>query len=473
MQKTAILRASAWSILAEISAKVVGPFSFLLLASLLGPSDFGTVAVGTAILGFTNVITDFGLSKIIIQQNGDAAYMEQLERACTWLNVLLGVFFCVSIIVFSGPLAVLFGQPRAAGVVAAMGLSALFFSLNSVQLSLLKKQLQFKKLFYLRLVTVGAPLFISIPLAFSGAGYWSIVAGQLSASFLVVIILWRRAFFSSFKTVNFSLLKKVMSLSAWVTIEQVFIWLLILFDTWVIGRHLSNESLGIYSISRTLFYASITLSLGAIMPVLFSYFSRISNQSVLKRDTLLAQKLSFALVGFMGMGVFMFSPLIEKVFFSSEWQGVAEVTGIIFLLMGVNYFNFPVVEALRSRGLFRQLALINVIAISISLPVLYYTSFSGLITYVWVRCALLFLAYPLVFYHSKRQLGISFSDCLWNSKNTLVSLGLLSLYQLLTGVLQLNQIIIYSLSLIVFLITLLVNLNLEKDVVKKIFSFKT
>jgi len=473
MQKASVIRASAWSVTAEISAKVVGPVSFLILAKLLTPADFGTMAAANSLLGFTAVLTDMGISKVIIQKNGTSEYLKRIEHAGLWLNVALGAFFSAVIVLFSGELARLFGQPHASAVIAVLSLQVLLTSLSSIRLALLRKELKFKSLFYLRIVYITTPLAVSLPLAFAGAGYWSMAGGQLAAAGCILVMAWRGEKIRSFLTVDIKALRSILPDSTWITVEQVAIWTLLMADAFFIGRLLSPSDLGVYSLSRTLFYAAITLSLGAIMPVLFSYFSKISDVSVLKKNVLLSQRFSFLLVALMGMAVFLFAPLVEQVFFSSNWKGLAAVTGTIFLFMGISYFTFSIVEALKSRGLFRPPAINTAVCVLVSLPVLYYSVSFGLVTYVLVRCILQFLQFPAVFVLSGRHLGISFADCLYNCRYMLGSICFILLLRFLIPAIPSNQLIIYVLYLIALIVVLLINVSLEKAILRKLFVPKT
>jgi PST family polysaccharide transporter len=78
-----MLHAFKWSVLGEIAARTITPLSFLLLARVLLPEDFGIAAAGTVVISFSQIFSDAGLGSALIQQqelhnkNADVAF---------WLN---------------------------------------------------------------------------------------------------------------------------------------------------------------------------------------------------------------------------------------------------------------------------------------------------------------------------------------------------------------------------------------------------
>jgi len=429
-EKGKIISASWYSILSELVAKVVGPIGFLILTRLLSPNDFGIVAIATTILNFIYLLSDLGVGNVIIQERGTPQFLSKINNVGFWFSGLLGLILSLFIILFSVSLAKFFKEPKSSLVISVMAIQIVFYSLSTVQNALQKRALNFKFLFYLRLITVVVPLIISIPLAFNGFGYWAMVWGQVLGSFLTTSVLWYNSKWKPSFTFDYSILKKILSKSIWSTVEQISLWVPIVLDTYLISNYLSSRELGMYSTSKTLFTSAVMLSLGAILPVLFSTYSAINDDEFYYRKiVLLSQKIVFGIAAFMGTGIFIFSELIEKIIFTSNWSGISEIFGIIFLIMGLAYFNSVIVEGLRAKGYFRVVAINTAICILVETPLLFLSIKYGIIVYVIVRSMLLYLLYPGVFVYSKKFIKISFLDCIKNSKYAILSfLGILSSY---------------------------------------------
>ena len=412
-----------WSIASEIIAKVIGPLGFILLTKVLSPSDFGIVAIASTILGFVYIVSDLGIGKVIIQENSDKNLLHEIYNGAFWMNTLMGIILASLMFMFSKNLALIFGNVESSSVIKIMAVQAIFYSLSALQLADRKKNFDFKFLFYLRLITVVTPLLISLPFAFAGFGYWAIVWGQVLGAASSTISLWIKSEWKPSIRFRIVGLKDLLIKSGWNSIEQIFIWLPIAVDTFFISKNLSPKELGMYSTSKTLFSTAISLTLGAIMPVLYSHFSNIKFDEIrFKTTVLFSQKVIFFLSSFLGLGVFIYSNLIEKIIFNNKWNGISNIFGIMFLILGFEYFFAALVEGLRSKGYFKITALNSFIVTFISIPILFYSISLGLVFYVIVRSLLLLLIAPTIFYFSKKHIKIGFYDCLLNCKYILYSI---------------------------------------------------
>ena len=75
MQQEGVLKKSIesgkWMTLGYIFQKIIGLFSFLILARLLAPADFGVIAIVLLLPKFLQSTTETGLTSAVIQKGGD------------------------------------------------------------------------------------------------------------------------------------------------------------------------------------------------------------------------------------------------------------------------------------------------------------------------------------------------------------------------------------------------------------------
>ncbi len=427
-QKT--LSGILWTSAGEIIVKFISPVSFLVLASILSPSDFGVVAIATTVLSFVNIVSDLGTGKVLVQLKCGP---DEFKNYCTtafWFNIVMGIVLFLIIFCFSDLISDYNNQPEAAPVVKVMSLQVIFTSMSIVQTAIMNREMNFKTLFFIRLITVAVPALVSIPVALLGGGLWAIVCGNLAGSFFHMAALW---VYSSWKP-NFAfykdLLYNIFSKSLWSTLQQIVVWIPIAFDTYLLSNYLSSSALGLYTTSRQLFQSVSMLIMGPMLTVIFSSLSKIDDNKIFKSAALYAQKTLFSIASFMAIFVLFYSDIIAQVLFSDKWEGIGDVLAVIFILMGFETFYSIIVEALRSRGFFRELALNNLISVLISLPLVFYGAKTGLIAYTVIRCLSLYLCYFGVFYYSRRYFDITFWDCVKNSRYTIFSIlmSFVSLY---------------------------------------------
>ena len=181
------LRAGALATVARGVNAVVQIGSVILLARLLSPEDYGLVSMVAAIVGFASVVVDLGTRDATIQR---ARVTRGEMSALFWITIAVGVGFAVFVIA-SGPLiARLYSEPRLTAIALASSLSIVMSALTCQHYALLRRAMMFREL---AVVEVGASLIgagSAIAMAFSGFGYWALVARPIVASSVTVLGVW-------------------------------------------------------------------------------------------------------------------------------------------------------------------------------------------------------------------------------------------------------------------------------------------
>ena len=177
---------ASWSAVSTLGAQVVQFGASLLLARLLTPGDYGTMANVYVITGFAILFFELGLSSAVV------ALREPTERDLStafWINALGGLVFTV-VLAASGPLvADFFDDPRMTVLTPVVGLTFLF-GLGSVHNALLQRQLRFKTVAFISVTASMVGLVTTVVLAALGAGVYALAVGPIVTSALSSILSW-------------------------------------------------------------------------------------------------------------------------------------------------------------------------------------------------------------------------------------------------------------------------------------------
>lgn len=153
-----------------------------------------------------------------------------------YMMLLLSKYICWHYIIFGGfsffkRTRIIYSQPQSDSVIKVMSVQILLYSLCSVQNAIRKRNLDFRFLFYIRLITICSPLLIALPIAFSGGGYWAIVLSTIAGSLLNTVVLWVKSKWKPILYINWHMIYRVIGKSIWNTIEQICVWIPVCFDT--------------------------------------------------------------------------------------------------------------------------------------------------------------------------------------------------------------------------------------------------
>ena len=405
-----------WSTAGEIIVKFISPVSFLVLTHLLSPSDFGIVAVATTVLMFVNIVSDLGTGKVLIQLKCNDSEFDKYCNASFYFNIIIGICLFLIVFIFSPEIAIYNNTPQAEPVIKVMSVQIVFYALSTVQLAIKNRDLKFKTLFYIRLMTVAAPVLLSIPIAILGGGLWAIVAGSVSSSLFQTIVLWVTSDWKPKYQFKKAYLKSILSKSIWNSLHQILVWVPIGLDTYLISNFISSDGLGLYTTTRSLFTSFSGLILGPILPVIYSSLSKVKENKQFSEVAYFSQKILFSIASVLSLIVFVYSDIITEILFNNQWLGISKLIQIVFLLMGLEYFNSILLEALRAKGRFKELAVINLLSLLIVCPLLYCAASRGIYFYTLIRCLCLYVPFIGVFYFSKKYCEVSFSRCVFNNR---------------------------------------------------------
>lgn len=325
-----VARATKWSGITEIIAKLVTPISSMVLARVLTPEAFGVVATIVMVISFAELFTDAGFQKYLIQHEfRDQDDLEKSTNVAFWTNLMFSLLLWVIISVFANPLAELVGSPGCGMVLVIACVSIPLEAFSSIQLALHRKNLDFKTLFKVRIASLLVPLVFTIPIALYLRSYWALVWGMILQNFLNAILLayyskWKPSWFYSYLK-----LKEMLSFTIWSLVESVSIWLTGYVDVFIVGTLLSQYYLGLYKTSIALVGQITGLVTAATTPVLFSSLSKLqNNEEEFKKLFLTFQKFVSVPIIPLGVLIFCFSDTITQIALGGQWKEAAHFIGL-------------------------------------------------------------------------------------------------------------------------------------------------
>jgi O-antigen/teichoic acid export membrane protein len=380
-----------WSFLSELSSKAVQPLVFIVLARLLTPEDYGVVASATMVISFSQIFWEAGMSKSIIQYQGDR---NTAANVGFWINIFLGVFVAFILVVTSDVIAKsIFHDIRVSLVLKVMSLQVFLSAFSSIHTALLQKDMNFKSLFWVRLSTVTIPGIFSIPLALYGFGYWALIIGTLVGQLIQLFILWKISSWRPSLHFNFSIAKRLGKFGGWVALSGLLSWFYIWVDSLIVGIHLGSKELGIYRIGNTFVMMIFGFLFGPVIPVLYSYFTNIQNDTFLLKNILtkVIRILTFISIPISFL-IAINSNLISIIIFDLEWNGIGIVISILALMHGFSYVVSANGEAYRAIGKPSYETIINFYSIPIYLLAYWLSIQYGLKIFLLTRFCLAFSA---------------------------------------------------------------------------------
>ncbi len=325
-----VVSATKWSTVTEIAAKLVSPITTMVLARLLTPADFGVLVTATMVISFSEIFTDAGFQKYIIQRKFSSdKELKDTTTVAFWSNFAMSVLIWLIIVLFSSQIAELVGNPGRGNVIAISCVCIPLAAFSSIQMALFKRKFDFKTLFFVRIIGILIPIVVTIPLAFFTRSYWALIIGMIALNASNAIILTLKSEWKPRLFYDWTIFKGMFSFSFWSMIEAISIWLTSYIDLFIVGKLLNEHYLGIYRTSMSTVGQIMSLITAATTPVLFSALSRLQdNESEFRRLFFRFQKTVGLLVIPLGVGIFLFSDLITDILLGHQWLEAANFIGL-------------------------------------------------------------------------------------------------------------------------------------------------
>lgn len=242
--KTRSVQSGTITMVAQIVKFLLHLGSTVILLRLLTPSDFGLVAMVTAVIGFVGRFKDIGLSMATIQR---AKINHDQISTLFWINLTLGVTLMLLTAALAPAIAWYYGEARLMWITLVLATAFVFGGLTIQHQALVRRHMHFG---YLALVQIAAMLIgvvIAIVSALLGAGYWALIMMQLGTGITTCIGVWLFCRWRPGRPVRTSKVRDMLSFGGNLTGFNVVNYFTQNLDKILIGRYCGSVSLGLYS----------------------------------------------------------------------------------------------------------------------------------------------------------------------------------------------------------------------------------
>ncbi len=321
------LRGLTWSFASQLGRHIIKFAGTIVLAHLLAPRDFGLIAMTWVAMGLTSILAEMGLGSALVQARD--VDDDQLSSVL-WLNLACGGTAALLMLASAPWITRLYREPALAPIVGVLSATLLINSACVVPIALLTRNLDFKALAKIEVLSAAVSGPAAVALAALGCGIWSLVGQSLIAAIVTAAASW---YFSSWRprmVFHGNSVRRLMSFGVNLTAEVGLNFLTRNLDNFLIGMALGPTAVGVYS--RAYLVMLFPLIAVARVPnrVLFPALSRIQDDPRRVKTVFLKVSRAVALITFpMMMGLFVVVPEFVIVAFGRQWTGMIPLVRIL------------------------------------------------------------------------------------------------------------------------------------------------
>ncbi|MEE2000427.1 lipopolysaccharide biosynthesis protein [Alkalimonas sp. MEB108] len=313
--------------LTRFGVKSIGLVSIIILARLLAPEDFGLIAMATAVYGFIELFSSFGLNTVLIQRKSTSN--DDYNTAWTF-KLLFGIITAVLLVLIAPYAAFYFDDPRLKNLIYLISITALFNGFSNVGIINFQKDLNFRKEMKFQIIPKFINFFVIISLAFTLRNYWALAIGIVFGSFISFIASYLMHPYRA--RLSLKSARSLMSFSKWLIVNNALTYAGDKLISLVIGRMLGASSVGFYSMTNEI--ASIpTVEIAApINKASFPVYSKLQdNDAQLRNAYLNTISLSSSITMPAAVGIALIAPYLIAVALGDTWMEAVFLMQILAL----------------------------------------------------------------------------------------------------------------------------------------------
>ncbi|MBK7978533.1 MAG: lipopolysaccharide biosynthesis protein [Ignavibacteriae bacterium] len=297
-----------WNVLKIYGKAGINIIVGVILARLLPPSDFGLVGMTVIFTGLADLFSTLGMGSSVIKLK----FLSDTHiYIATLTTTLLGIIIFFIFYLLSPIIANFYNEPRLLSILRILSLVFILKGMSTVSYSLIMREMDFKSILKIELVSfIFGYSLITIVLALSGFGVWSLVIGRIASVVVSNIQTQIRKPIQLKLVFSKKEFNELFAFGSGVSISKLLNYIASNIDYLIIGKFLNSFQLGLYQRSYNLMTLPISQMSGSIYSVLFPAFSAVQDD---------VQKLRTAYLRTIKTVVFILYPLLTMFYIGGEY----------------------------------------------------------------------------------------------------------------------------------------------------------
>lgn len=330
-----------WSAIQKIGTMGISFISNIVLARLLSPDDYGCIGLLAIFIVIAEVFVNGGFASALIQKQ--EPNKEDYSTVFFW-NIFISCIFYIILFISAPFIASFYKIPLLASVLRVQGIILFIHAFSIVQLNILRKQLEFKKMSIIQVIAATISVVFAIILAYKSLGVWALVVQQILNALIVAIVLWITSQWKPSLCFSLKSFKELFAYGSFLLLSDLLNSVYDNIQSLIIGRKYSSSDMGFYTQARkleTIPTQSISYVVGLVT---FPVYAKLQDQ---KNQLYVAVKKSLSSMNFLNFPLMILLIVIAKplfiLLFSDKWIDsvpyfqILCLSGLANCLQSVNY----------------------------------------------------------------------------------------------------------------------------------------
>lgn len=349
-----------WRFAERCGAQFVSFIVSIVLARILAPEDYGTIALVTVFTTILQVFVDSGLGTALIQKK-DADDLD--FSSVFYFNFIICLILYVGIFIAAPYIAIFYNDTTLIPVIRVLSLTIVMSGVKGIQQAYVSRNMLFKKFFF---STIGGTIFsafLGVGMACAGFGVWALVAQQLSNTTIDTLILWITVKWRPKKKFSWKRLKELLTFGWKLLVSSLLDTVYNNLRNLIIGKMYSSADLAFYNQGDKFPKVIVTNINTSIDSVLLPTMSNVQDdRERVKQMTRRAIKTSTYVMAPLMMWLAFCAESIVRIVLTEKWLSCVpflRIFCITYMFWPVHTANLNAINAMGRSDWFLRLEIVK------------------------------------------------------------------------------------------------------------------
>lgn len=376
--KAQAFSAIRWTTASTALIAIVQIIQVAILARILGPAEYGLMAMASVVLGLAELFAEMGLNSAFMQRQN---VTDEQRSSLFWANLTSSVCVAVVVVATSSLIADhVFNDPTVALVLCASAPIFMIVALGAQVRVSAEKALNFRPLAFIDIGCALVGFVMAVALALLDWGVYALVASALIAATVRTALSWKflSKGWAPTSRLRFAEVQPFLKFGGALVSNNLVNQVNASLDLLLGGSLLGAGQLGLYSIPRN-FVLQIQFAINPIVTrVGFPLIARMQGDISRVRSIYLQSiAMTTATNAPIYVALAIFAPEIISILLGAKWDGAVDLLRVLALWGGVRSIGNPVGSLLLGMGRADLSLKWNVIVLFFVFPLLWFGSQFG------------------------------------------------------------------------------------------------
>ncbi len=380
-ERPATGRQAAWNYLIFVLSKSSTLLMTVVVARMLEPSEFGLFALALLIVNLFDYVKDLGVAAALVQNRRD---WKVIAPTGLTLSVLFGLCSSGLLAATADFSARALGHPELTGFIRVLAIGLAISALSTIPAAWLRRSMNFSARLVPEASGALTKTVLTIVLAATGHGVWSLVYGQLAATAVMTVLYWWVGRTYARPAFDGAVARELVRFGIPVTAVTLLAYAIYNVDYLAVGTRLGETDLGLYTLAYRVPELLVLSLCIVVSQVLFSALSSLQHdRESLNRHYLEVLAVVAALTTPIGVMLSVTARPLVDTMYGANYAASAPILSVLALFTVLYSASFHAGDVFKAIGRPGVLTAINAVKLIVLIGPVWWAAGHSAVLVAW------------------------------------------------------------------------------------------